>query len=541
MRSEPPSPVERLVPWLFWAAMGNLALFAVQVMLASPERQSVLLPDDAYYYLTLADQYLRHGVWTFDSGTTRTTGFHLLHGYLLVGLRAALGSHALLPAAVALSTGLTGAAAILAHRLAKHGGGTALLLATTLLATSLNVTYNAVAALEWAETVLLAGLLYAAVYGTPRRPIAPVWRAVAVAGLGALGSLARTEFLILPGAMLAAALYARFRDGGGAERSRLGRSLAATAGAAAGYALLSLHHLWVSGHLVQTSARVKLFWSLQAGPSPVPFGYQLLRLFAPIPRFFGHTPAGRWSLLGLAGLVVMLGAALLIRRRRSLADALGRLWRTPSQAPRLEPALASVVALLGLAGLYAFNSQGIQLWYTALALAPVTVLLWLALRPLYARAPRATLVVATLLCALNVVGTRVSRPFYRPQAGAVARGRFVAEALSGHRVAAWDAGVAGYYSGGRVINLDGLVNDAVVPYILKNDVAGYVLRERIDRLIQPPPRDRRKRRLLGLGPGLLARCVTPERVRFRGRSMTVYRVDARKLARLRKRVSGARR
>jgi hypothetical protein len=42
------------------------------------------------------------------------------------------------------------------------------------------------------------------------------------------------------------------------------------------------------------------------------------------------------------------------------------------------------------------------------------------------------------------------------------------------RVAAWNAGVLGYYQGGQVVNIDGLVNDDIYPYAVSNNLPAYL-------------------------------------------------------------------
>ena len=55
-------------------------------LLRLPDRLLVTyLPDDAFYYLALAQNFARTGRWTFD-GVEPATGFHLLWAYLLAAL-----------------------------------------------------------------------------------------------------------------------------------------------------------------------------------------------------------------------------------------------------------------------------------------------------------------------------------------------------------------------------------------------------------------------------------------------------------------------
>jgi hypothetical protein len=46
-------------------------------------------------------------------------------------------------------------------------------------------------------------------------------------------------------------------------------------------------------------------------------------------------------------------------------------------------------------------------------------------------------------------------------------------------VGAWNAGIIGYYAGGRVVNLDGLVNNEVYPYLIAGRLRDYVVRKEI--------------------------------------------------------------
>ena len=41
-----------------------------------------IVPDDAFYYLKMAQNKAFLGIWSFD-GINTSTGFHLLYGYLL--------------------------------------------------------------------------------------------------------------------------------------------------------------------------------------------------------------------------------------------------------------------------------------------------------------------------------------------------------------------------------------------------------------------------------------------------------------------------
>ena len=121
------------LPRLLWGAVGASLLFAffafgTQVALAPEETQVQYLPDDAFYYLVLADNRDALGSWTFDDGTTLTSGFHplfaLLHSWL-AGARRSLAGSALRDAVLVSSflSGLALAAALLWAARREHGFG----------------------------------------------------------------------------------------------------------------------------------------------------------------------------------------------------------------------------------------------------------------------------------------------------------------------------------------------------------------------------------------------------------------------------------
>ena len=82
------TPAERrrtLFSWLSGLLVCGVGLVRVGYLVAHPETAIGAVPDDAFYYLKLAQNRVLLGVWTFD-GVSPTSGFHLLHAYGLVVL-----------------------------------------------------------------------------------------------------------------------------------------------------------------------------------------------------------------------------------------------------------------------------------------------------------------------------------------------------------------------------------------------------------------------------------------------------------------------
>ncbi|HTU63332.1 MAG TPA: hypothetical protein VMF89_32950, partial [Polyangiales bacterium] len=83
------------------------------------------------------------------------------------------------------------------------------------------------------------------------------------------------------------------------------------------------------------------------------------------------------------------------------------------------------------------------------------------------------------------------------------------QAQFGERTGAWNAGVLSYFSGGRIINLDGLVNDTVLEYARRNELLAYIAREHIERIADFGVMidDRMARRLGGYDSPMADDCI----------------------------------
>jgi hypothetical protein len=55
--------------------------------------------------------------------------------------------------------------------------------------------------------------------------------------------------------------------------------------------------------------------------------------------------------------------------------------------------------------------------------------------------------------------------------------------LHSGKIGAWNAGIVSWFSQKKIINLDGLVNDNIYPYLVENDLLSYVKNNKIKYLI----------------------------------------------------------
>jgi len=70
----------------FWSAIVlilavNLIVFDTLIIMADNELIAQHVPDGGYDYLSLAGNFSSSGVWSFDSGVSKTSGFHPLFAY----------------------------------------------------------------------------------------------------------------------------------------------------------------------------------------------------------------------------------------------------------------------------------------------------------------------------------------------------------------------------------------------------------------------------------------------------------------------------
>lgn len=469
----------QLIRLAFIAALLNLVLFGIGAAAGDASARERYVPDDGYYYVVLAQNFAEHGEWTFD-GETTATGFHPLHAYLAAAA-AYVSLSSVFGFAILFGLALVLLVASSARRRAVKHDDPSILASAAIILSSLGVVYNTISATEWALAVAISWYYWRAHFDEETRQGA--WSVLA---LGAAGSLARFEFVGLTIAVAASsALVALFGDG---RRANIRESLAGVAGAAFGAALVAAHNFAISGAALSSSSRVKLHWSELVGHSPLPFLATASRSIISAPRF-SDVPAFKYAFVVMILTVGVIVAWLIIRRLRRSSSLKSEASAFLGEAQNA-PIVAALMTLAGYTAFYSFNAGGAQLWHSSLIVVPAATLLRRSVRFGLRRRERATAYVVAAAVGWNVAFTLASPPFYQEQAGAAALGVALAERHPDSRVAAWDAGVVGYHANRAVINLDGLVNDEAVPYIIGDSIETYLARKGIDLLAQEPYGDR---------------------------------------------------
>lgn len=421
--------------YLAVAIFGLLMLRTLWIAAGGEERILVNVPDDAFYYFVLAKQHAATGQWTFD-GVAPATGFHLLWAYILSTLYrlndwpldslfllcGLIGSACLAVSAWAMSrvmveqynwTGIWGVLFVLI-------GQSYFLLPTM--------------AMEAPLVIMFSTLL---VY------VASNNRGILLAfAIGFLGELARSDFGLVPVSLLIAALLTSQTC---ANRQC---AFAGCCGAVVGLAISIGHSYAISGQFIQNSALMKEYWSGLAGHSIVPPLLLLGDVFS-----LGVGPVG-------VTLFLVLGAAAGMHARNSGKGSL--LW------------IASLLITFGYLALYRYNSQEIQPWYLASFVIPCTTFCSGAIALLARTISKSVLIASvSVLIFLNLAAS--IRPIWPHMLLMAKAGKILHDKQM--VVGAWNAGIIGYMNFGRTVNLDGLVNDDIVPHA-KNGTLFEYIRER---------------------------------------------------------------
>jgi len=438
----------------------------IRTLDASPRDRVLTIPDDGFYYLTLARNFATQGVWSFDSGVSRTNGFHLLQGYALAALYRAgrFSPDRFVSLAIALSWLAAVPAWILGAVFAWRSRSVVALLMFGVIAISRNALLNSVGVMEWSYVVSLAACYCALLLTATDTPSGIRVGAVALCAFA--GSLARTDFGLLPGMLMVVAVGACLLRPSADARKRFGIALVGSIAAAAGVGAVLLHGWLTSGTALQSSARMKLLWMARDVPSWGPIRFKVQELFGP-PFTYATT-----RLLGLLLIGAAAAAVVWLRRQpRDNADASARwLW------------MGSVLTLAGFVTFYRWDA-GVQAWYTGNLVVPV--FLTISLPFVYsrssvwiARAAMAVLLVAGVRQALDLRALP-DYPLWPWQVYMYDAGTYLAQHRPDGRVASWNAGIIGYYAGGTVINIDGLVNNDIYPFVAARQLDAYFDRERI--------------------------------------------------------------
>jgi hypothetical protein len=499
VQSEPDEPLAFLRPVPVSCAIAALAIIHYMWLISVPHKTLVcFIADDAFYELQIARHFLSSGKWSFDGGYTTTTGFHLLNVYLM-SLIPPLLAHPWLAIKFWMAVGLTVSifsVFTITNFVYEKFGGFALV-PTFLVLTAPSFTLQSAGLLEYPYVILTASLYLSAIFlwsGEHRSMLFGVFL------LGFIGSLARSDFGGLPLAIFLTCSIAFFLN----HRSEyLLKSFCGLAGAAAGVASDFLHNFLFSGHFLSGSAMTKALWGKRVG-------YSALRPI--LLPFFTLTSSSLALLVIVSVFIVVLAVQLsFLATDKSRNAKLRTEWKEVGKYDRRLLASCGLSAIILYLLVYG-AVPSFQPWYTVNFVIPVVLLLGAAGHlAAFHRTMRVDAIgVVALLAGVNILNAY--DPPWNHQRYMLEMAEYLQYRPLVGRIGGWNVGIVGFFTDGRVINLDGLMNDQIYPYALNRTVEQYIDRARIKYIVDFPLQieDPGLSEVLGFEGKSFAACLKPE-------------------------------
>jgi hypothetical protein len=448
--------------------------------------------DDAYYYFVTAHYLASQGVSTFDGGRTLHSGYHFLWMAICTLDALVFGDLDLryLRSLMLLSllvSAITAGAVIAA--LIKARDEVALIVLAVML-TSYSALNNSISAMEW-PVVVAIGTAYSFTLLRLDRIIPARAAAIAVL-LGFLGSWARSDFGLFFGSFWLSSLILR-RGPVPRRRLRLTFTTAGLAGAIVGLVALFAANFAMTGEFLQTSARMKSLYSIGGlRTSPIPVLWQFARALFYLPPlqidqggkqmlvFAAERAAGSVAFAIAAAAAIFLWVPRALEFLKKSGDRLKNVVVEIPEEWHL-PILASLIGLCGYIVLYS-DATAVFGWYTANVTVFIFILTYVLFRMVAGLLGPVTPIL--LAIAVIIVNTAVMLAYggtAPEQTVNVMIGEYLRDSTrQGLTAAAGDAGKIGFFAGGRVINVDGLVNDQIFRYVVQGRLHCYLLDAKVD-------------------------------------------------------------
>jgi hypothetical protein len=464
------------------------------------------VPDDAFYYLQSARNFARLGRWTFD-GVEPASGFHLLWGYLLAALfriNPSASFHSIFVAGALFQLGLLAAAAYLTARVAVSVSGPGAVLGVATLFFS-GVCVSIAGWLMETPLVIAGAACTVFLLARPEMELTP--RRYAAAGaLGFALMLTRSDTGLLPLVFLLAHFVMWRSKSEGPSMLKVSASV--LLGSVMGLFGTVLHTHAVSGHWFQSSARQKMFWSHVQGNSFRPAFGIIRSIFDPFALV--RTPhRSAWL---SAHIVDRLGTTISLVMLALIVWALINTIRQIATGFKLGILGALLATCAGYVVFYRFDSGSIQGWYIANFLVPLGILVGAAGVQVF----RASVVLRGVMIFFMIAAVSVSLdPIWPNQEPTYRAGMYLRAHPEVAPVAAFNAGMMGFYADRGLINVDGLVNDSILPYTQRGELIQYFAKRHIGYLVDSPqmffPQMASRG---GYGDGALEKCVAASTVLF---------------------------
>ena len=461
------------------------------------------VPDDAFYYLTIAKQRNTSAIWTFD-GENSTTGFHLIHAkviqfifsvfpevnfktlFLIMGVLSSLSLSFFF-------------CAILKNIKPFEKERKLIVLVVFLLPAVTRLTELMMEA--WLIALILGTILFLL-----RIEKKSFILGFTITLLGILGVFSRSDFILFAISLFSSTVLVRLLQN---LRSLPGSIFSNNTlklhipkylllGSLTGEIFLALYNYMISNEWLQMSVQIKKKWSELLG-NPIELSLnQLVKFISP------------WELTTISLIVlkvficifaILYACILLVIFKRTIKSTLS-----------IQDAMILTYTLLSIPVLtlfYRLDAGSLQPWY-AVNYIPTMLCLYLSVN----------IIVKNRILIIIVSSIFVGIAVSNFSIGAGIQGQFKSQEIMYKtaivlneeqyqgKIGAWNAGILKYFSDQNVINLDGLMNDSAADFSINSNLNEYISANSINRLIDfsETIENEKSEKRYGLSPGEINRC-----------------------------------
>jgi hypothetical protein len=462
----------------------NAILFSVKISMAATNLKVQYIPDDAFYYLTLSRNYSILGLWTFDSGVSVTSGFHPLFAYLLSGAYSLLqpNTNSFVNYGILISLLFSlGTITIIWFWGYKHKN-VVFLMFLSLVISSQTFVYNTVSITEWSLALFFTSLYCGWYFSKYEDSNIKFVDFLILFTLGFFGSVARSDFGLFPFSIVISTLFLPLFNI--PSKKSLRYAITGLAGAITGVLVVFVHNYIFTNEIFQSSAKMKAYWAQFGTPNPYTIPFLFIRVIGLTSLLLLVIPTAFILILKvvnkIAGHSSTYIRSLGLRPKHSISSIPLNTLANDRKRGLLIMSISAGICILGYAFIYSGNAD-IQPWYTANLTVPVLMLIFgiSEYTTITLRESIKFLYLLLFLTALiiNIVTLYPINSLKAPwphQQFMYKAGIYLKENPTRCKTGAWNAGIIGYYEGGHVVNLDGLVNNDIYDYVVNNDLPAYL-------------------------------------------------------------------
>ena len=409
------------------------------------------VPDDAFYYLVLSNNFSEHNWWTFDL-LNNASGFHFLFGYFLVFVNYFIDSlefHKLFFTVSLVNIVAVSVSFYFLSKLVIEKFNNLSIFGLLIVFLSPISIYNTTFMMESSFVILLSSLLIYYTYTSENIK----HRNLLLFLFGLFGELSRTDFGAIPLVlMLVSIAYMYYIN----KKIKIEKeNLYSLCGAITGLAIVLLHNYIIFDQLFQSSALMKSYWSTVHGFSIKP------ALFTFISN----------SIFDIKFFVLLIITIFIFNYKNFFELFKDKIFTS------------AFLILSFYIVFYGKNSGALQPWYIAnihIVMSLLSVYFFSIIKQ-----KKLTYFVISISLFFFAYSIHLSiKPKWYNQEIMYETGIFLKNNKEYQLVGSWNAGITNYFSeSNNVVNLDGLVNDSIYSFAKKGQLYEYIKDNNINYIV----------------------------------------------------------